>query len=122
MICDDLRLMPSRPPILAEGPRLFPKLVVPVLNSLHQAIWLLPTDEFIHASQERRDKPVLRFRSSDPERFRTNFLARERLLADHIRDEVKRYELPSIEVDGRQTVEEIAQAIHSHFAKYLASN
>jgi hypothetical protein len=122
MICDDLRLMPSRPPILAEGPRLFPRLVMPILTSLHQAIWLLPTDEFIRASQERRDKPVLRFRSSDPERFRTNFLARERLLADYIRREVKRQELPSIEVDGQQTVEEIAQAIHSHFAKYLASN
>jgi hypothetical protein len=26
MICDDLGLMPRRPPILAEGPRLFPKL------------------------------------------------------------------------------------------------
>lgn len=122
MICDDLRLMPSQPPVLAEGPRLFPQLVLSVLTSVQQAIWLLPTDEFIRASQEQRDKPLLRYDSNDPERFRTNFLARDRLLADYIRQEVKRHELPNIEVDGRRTVEEIAQDIYAHFAQYLASN
>jgi hypothetical protein len=51
MICDDIRLMPQRPPVLVEGPRLFTKLVAPVLTSPLQAIWLLPTEAFIHASQ-----------------------------------------------------------------------
>jgi hypothetical protein len=120
MICDDLRLMPLRPPVLAEGPRLFPKLVVPMLTSLYQAIWLLPTDSFIRASQEQRDKPSMRFESSDPERFRANFLERDCLLADYIRREVAQLGLPYIEIDGQRRVEEIADAIQSHFASYPA--
>ncbi|MCI0391374.1 MAG: hypothetical protein MOB07_21745 [Acidobacteria bacterium] len=120
MICDDLRLMPRRPPVLAEGPRLFPKLLMPVLTSPHQAIWMLPTEAFIRASQERRDKPSMRFESSDPERFRANFLARDRLLADHIRGEVVRLGLPHIEIDGQRAVEEIADSIQLHFASHQA--
>jgi hypothetical protein len=38
MILDDLRAMPQRPMILVEGPRLFPKLVAPLLISAHQAV------------------------------------------------------------------------------------
>ncbi|HEV2664480.1 MAG TPA: hypothetical protein VG324_06195 [Blastocatellia bacterium] len=120
MICDDIRLMPQRPPVLVEGPRLFPKLVSPVLTSPRQAIWLLPTEAFIYASQERRDKPSLRVESSDPERFRANFLARDRLLADYIGSEVVKLGLPYIEIDGQRTAEEIADSIQSHFAGYPA--
>jgi hypothetical protein len=117
MICDDLRLMPQYPPVLVEGPRLFPKLIVPVLASLNHAIWLIPTAEFIQASQQRRNKHNFGFGSSNPERFRENFLARERLLADYIGSEVARLELPFIEVDGKRTVEEIADAVEAQFLK-----
>ena len=118
MICDDLRLMPHKPPVLVEGPRLFPKLVVPVLTSLNQAIWLIPTADFARASQERRDKPSGHYGSSNPERLRENFLARERLLAEHIESEVTRLGLPSIKIDGQRTAEEIADEVESHFATY----
>jgi len=120
LICDDLRLMPHKPPVLAEGPRLFPKLIAPVLTSPHQAVWLIPTAAFALASQERRNKPTMRFESSDPERLRENFLARERLLAEHIESEVARLGLPFIEVDGRRTAEEIADEVETHFATYPA--
>lgn len=95
----------------AEGPRLFPKLVVPVLSSLNQAIWLMPTADFANASRERRNKLAWGFESSDPERFRENFLGRERLLADYIESEVARLGLPFIEVNGERTAEEIADAV-----------
>jgi hypothetical protein len=120
MICDDLRLMPRKPPVLAEGPRLFPKLVAPVLTSLNQAIWLIPTADFARSSQGRRDKPTGRFESSDPERLRENFLARERLLAEYIESEVTRLGLLFIEVDGRRTVEEIADEVEAHFTTHPA--
>jgi hypothetical protein len=121
MICDDLRVMPRKPPVLVEGPRLFPKLVVPVLTNLNQAIWLIPTADFARASQERRDKPSGRYGSSDPERLRQNFLERERLLAEYIVSEVARLGLPFIEVDGQRTIEEIADEVERHFSKYPAS-
>jgi hypothetical protein len=118
MICDDLRFMPRKPPVLVEGPRLFPGLVVPVLTSLNQAIWLIPTADFARASQQRRDKPSGRYASSDPERLRANFLERERLLAEYIKSEVARLGLPSIEVDGQRTAEEIADEVEAHFTSY----
>ena len=91
--------------------------MVPVLTSFNQAIWLIPTD-FARASQERRDKPSGRYESSDPERLRQNFLERERLLAEYIVSEVARLGLPSIEVDGQRTIEEIADEVEAHYSKW----
>jgi hypothetical protein len=120
MIVDDLLKMPSHPPILVEGPRLFPALIAPMLTHPTQAIWLLPTADFVHASQQRRDKPTTRFRSSDPERFRLNFLEREWLLREHICGEVKCRGLSWIEVDGSLTPETIADQVQAHFESYLS--
>jgi hypothetical protein len=121
MICDDLRAMPAWPPILVEGPRLFPRLVAPLLADPHQAIWLLPTPEFAQASMARRDKPQGRQASRDPERFRENFLRREALLADYTRQEVLAAGLPMIEVDGTRDAAGVAALVEAHFAPYLAS-
>lgn len=120
MICDDLGVMPRKPPVLVEGPRLFPQLVVPVLTGLNQAIWLIPTAGFARVSRERRGKPSMHHNSSNPERLRENFLARERLLAEYIENEVARLGLPSIVVDGQRTAEEIADEVEAHFSIYQA--
>lgn len=121
MILDDLRGMPARPPILVEGPRLFPALVAPLLTDARQAVWLVPTEAFAATSLARRDKPGGRHLSRDPERFRENFLRRESLLRAHIRGEIAAYDLTLIEVDGSQTIEEVAARVDVHFAAYLAS-
>jgi hypothetical protein len=121
MIMDDLRAMPQRPLILVEGPRLFPTLVAPLLTSAHQAIWLMPTPAFARESAERRDKPQGRFETSDPERFRANFLRRDTLLAEYIRREVTAHGLTMIEVNGSRSPNELADQIDAHFAPYLAS-
>ncbi len=121
MILDDLRAMPKRPPILVEGPRLFPHLVMPALTSRDQAVWLCPTEEFAQAMAAKRDKPQGRFGSSDPERYRQNFLGRERLLRDYIRREVAAYNGARIDVDGAHPMEEIARQVDDRFARYIAS-
>src|SRR5215216_3586745 len=79
LILADLRAMPTRPLILAEGPSLHPQLVAPLLTSRHQAIWLVPTEAFALASAAGRDKPRGRDQASDPERYRRNLLERNRL-------------------------------------------
>jgi hypothetical protein len=119
MILDDLRAMPKGPMILVEGPRLFPKLVSPVLTSHHQAVWLIPTEEFTQVSIAKRDKPQGRFQSSDPERYRQNFLGRERLLRDYIREEVAAHHLARIAVDGTRSVDAVAQLVDEHFDPYV---
>jgi hypothetical protein len=121
MILADLRAMPTRPLILAEGPSLHPKLVAPVLTSRHQAVWLVPTEAFALASVARRDKLRGSDRSSDPERYRRNVLERNRLFAGYVRREVAAQGGALIEVDGAQTVEEVAQRVEEHFAPYLGT-
>jgi hypothetical protein len=122
LILDDLRAMPQRPLILVEGPRLFPKLVASLLTGSHQAVWLTPTSEFARESAERRDKPQGRFETSDPERYRVNFLRRDALLADYIGWEVAAHRLTMIEVDGSRSPDEVADRIDAHFAPCLASH
>ena len=121
LILADLRAMPTRPLILAEGPSLHPKLVAPVLTSRHQAVWLVPTAEFALASVARRDKLRGSDQSSDPERYRRNVLERNRLFAGYIRREVAARGGALIDVDGTQTVEEVARRVEEHFAPYLSS-
>jgi len=121
MILADLRAMPTRPMILVEGPSLHPKLVAPPLTSRHQAIWLVPTEEFSLASVARRDKLRGSDQSSDPERYRRNVLERNRLFAGYIRREVAAQGGALIEVDGTQTIEEVAQRVEEHFAPYLGT-
>lgn len=119
MIVEDLIKMPTRPPVLVEGPRLFPALVAPVLNHPQQALWLLPTEEFAQESLARRNKPTQRSRSSDPERFRRNFVGRDQLLHEYIVAEVHRLGLPWIKVDGSRDPEDIADEVQAHFESYL---
>lgn len=121
LILTDLRAMPTRPLILVEGPNLHPQLVAPLLTSRHQAVWLVPTEEFALASVVRRDKLRGSDRSSDPARYRRNVLERNRLFAGYIRREVAAQGGALIEVDGAQTVEEVAHWVEEHFAPYLGS-
>jgi hypothetical protein len=121
LILADLRAMPPRPLILAEGPSLHPQLVAPVLTSRHQAVWLVPTEAFALASVARRDKLRGSEGSSDPERYRRNVLERNRLFAGYIRREVAAQGGALIEVDGTQTVEEVAHRVAAHFAPYLGT-
>jgi len=121
LILADLRAMPTRPLILAEGPSLHPELVAPLLTNQHQAIWLVPSEAFARASATRRDKPRRRDRSSDPERYRQNQLARDRLFAEQIRRQVAAQGGALIDVDGTQTIEEVARRVEEHFAPYLGT-
>ncbi len=122
LILAGLQAMPTRPLILAEGPNLHPALVAPLLTDQHQAIWLVPSEAFVRVSAARRDKPFGRDRSSDPERYRQNLLERDRLFAEHIRREVAAQGGALIEVDGTQTIEEVAHRVEEHFAPYLGTD
>jgi hypothetical protein len=50
VIVDDLLGLPTAPPVIAEGFRLLPALVKPLLAASGQAVWLLPTPEFHRGS------------------------------------------------------------------------
>ena len=54
LIVDDLLRLPAEPGVIAEGFRLLPRLVQPLLAAPGQAVWLLPTPGFRRAAFDRR--------------------------------------------------------------------
>jgi hypothetical protein len=108
LILEDLLALPENPPILAEGFRLVPRLVSPLLSRSDQAVWLVPTPEFRRTAFDSRgftwDIPR---RTSDPERALTNLLVRDQLFTDQVRKEAAALQLRVIEVDGTLSVDEV---------------
>ena len=107
-IVEDLLALPADPPILAEGFRLLPRLVAPLLSRPDQAVWLLPTPELRRMAFEARGfAEEIPSRTSDPERALANLMERDRLFTGRIADEAVALQLPVIEVDIDKTLEEV---------------
>jgi hypothetical protein len=121
MALEDLLELPQEPPILAEGPWFFPEHVAPLVHSPHQAIWLVPTEDFKRGSAARRDKPAIRHGTSDPERATRNWFARDMLLADHAEAEARVLGLTVWRVDGSKSIEELEASVEAHFGGYAGS-
>src|SRR5690348_16726350 len=68
MIVEDLLRLGSERGIIAEGFRLLPRLVKPLLAAPYRAVWLLPTREFREAAFASRGRRSLAFveRTTDP--------------------------------------------------------
>jgi hypothetical protein len=121
MLVEDLLALPIDTGIVAEGPWLFPELVVPVLSSPRQGLWLVPASEFKQASAARRDKPGFRHETSDPDGATRNWLARDLLLADHVRRSAAALGLTVWEADGSRSPDEMLALAEQHFAPWLSN-
>lgn len=77
MIIEDILRLPKKPGVIAEGFRLAPHLVKPLLAVRSHAVWLLPTPEFRQVVIDSRGGPEWGFlgRTSDPERTLRHRLA-----------------------------------------------
>jgi hypothetical protein len=117
MIVEDLLALPSEPPILAEGFRLLPRLVAPLLSRSDQAVWLVPTPEFRMAAFEARDFTwEIPGRTSDPKRALANLLARDELFTDEVAIEAAALELPTIEVAVGMTMDNLLERVSAALA------
>ncbi len=115
-IVHDLAATPHRPRVVAEGFRLLPHLVKPLLAARERAVWLLPTPAFRRTAFETRGSTwKIAGRTSDPERALGNLFERERMFTDRLRGEVARLELPVIEVDGAMSEDELAGRVATLF-------
>jgi 2-phosphoglycerate kinase len=108
-IIDDLLSLPARRGVIAEGFRLLPHLVRPLLADPARAVWLLPTPEFRRAAFTSRgtlwDIPG---KTSNPERALHNLLERDRMFTERLRAETAYLGLAAIEVDATMTSETLA--------------
>ena len=114
LIVEDLLRLPAETGVIAEGFRLLPQLVKPLLADPGHAVWLLPTPEFRRAAFDNRGWEIPD-KTSDPERARHNLLERDRLFTDRLSEETKRLELPAIEIgvamNEGELVRQVAQAL-----------
>lgn len=119
LVVEDLLALPREPMIVAEGFGLTPELLSPVLSSKRQAIWLVPTKDFKWASMKRRNKPSFRDKTSDPEKATRNLFTRDMLLAEQVKVQAQAHGLKVYEVDGSQSIEEMATLVEQHFEPFL---
>src|SRR6202020_396652 len=69
LIVEDLLRLPAEPGVIAEGFRLLPRLVQPLLAEPGHAVWLLPTPGFRRAAFASRGSMwEIAGKTSDPER------------------------------------------------------
>jgi 2-phosphoglycerate kinase len=114
LIVEDLLRLPAGAGVIAEGFRLLPHLVKPLLAEPGHAVWLLPTPEFRRAAFDGRGWEIPR-KTSNPELARHNLLERDRMFTDRLFEETKRLELPVIEIDTVMNEDELARHVTQAF-------
>lgn len=86
LIVQDLLELAGDGPVIAEGFRLLPRLVEPLVESPQRAIWLLPTPEFRASAFEHRRPAGMPWAfidlTSDPDVALRNLLERDRMFTD----------------------------------------
>ncbi len=95
---DDLLCSSAETPVIAEGFRLLPQLVAPLLTEHNRGVWLLPTPAFRRAAFDSRGWEIPG-KTSNPDRAARNLLERDRLFTNRLREENTRLGLPVIDVD-----------------------
>lgn len=123
---EDLLAMPNEWYIIAEG-NFFPKCVALYISSLHQAIWLVPTEAFCGQIRQMRDAEQARRRerhgvadeSSDPERRLRNLIDRDCRLAQYVKEQAEKLHLPVYAADGSRSLDEVTALVEKHFEPYL---
>ncbi len=112
LIIEDLLALPAEPPILAEGFRLLPRLVAPLVSGPNQAVWLVPTPEFRRAAFDARGFTwEIPQKTSDLERALANLLERDRLFTSVVAREASALQLTVIEVDLDRSVDQLTRLV-----------
>ena len=116
LIIEDLLALPTDQGVIAEGFRLLPHLVKPLLHDPSHCAWLLPTPEFRLAAFESRGTMwSIPNKTSNPKRALSNLLERDRLFTERLQGMVETTGLPAITVDGRLTEEALESCIAGKF-------
>ena len=117
LIVEDLLALSREAGVVAEGFRLLPHLVKPLLADSNHAVWLIPTPEFRKAVIDSRGGSAWGFiaKTSDPERALRNLLERDAMFTDRLKDEAQRLELNIIEVDSTLTDDEVTGRVGELF-------
>ena len=116
LIVDDLLRLSAQPGVIAEGFRLLPHLVRPLLAMPGRAVWLLPTPGFRRAALDSRGSTwEIARRTGDPDKALRNLLERDRMFTERLHGQTKARHLPAIEVDTTMTEDDLAGRVTEAF-------
>jgi 2-phosphoglycerate kinase len=117
LIVQDLLRLPAESGVIAEGFRLLPRLVRPLMADPNHAVWLLPTPEFRRAAFTSRGSLwTIAARTSDPERALGNLLKRDEMFTAVLDEETRSLGLPVIKVDIPMTEDDLARHVAERFS------
>lgn len=125
-VIEDLLALPKDNFIVAEG-NFFPACIAPYLSSPHQAIWLVPTDDFCGRARRQKRAELARRQKrhgvynegSDPEKRLRNIIERDCRLARYVKQQAEEQQLTVHTVDGSQSLDEMTELVERHFDPYL---
>ncbi|MGL4178610.1 MAG: AAA family ATPase [Dermatophilaceae bacterium] len=114
LIVEDLLRLSAESAVVAEGFRLLPRLVGPLLADPTTSVWLLPSPAFRAVALARRGSTwTIPDQTSDPERTRRNLDERDALFTSRLMEETRRLGLPSIslgpEIDEDAVLMQVAR-------------
>lgn len=116
LIVEDLLALPRDRKIMVDGFRLLPRLVRPLIESGHQAIWLISTPAFrLNAFTRRGTLWNIPNKTTQSEKALENHLARESIFAERLKKEAEIEGVTTLLVDGRRTEDELLDDVTSHF-------
>lgn len=121
LVLEDLRRLPADRPVIAEGFRLLPELVLPHLSDVRHGVWLLPTPRFRDEAFARRTgADAFWTRTTDPARALANLLDRDRLFTDELARQTQRTGIGALHVDGTRTAEHMVDDLAHRFGLHRA--
>jgi hypothetical protein len=117
LIIEDILGLPKELGVIADGFRLLPHLVKPLLAEPGHAVWLLPTPKFRQAVFDSRGGAQWGFigKTGSPERALRNLLERDAMFTHRLREEAQRLGLKTIEVDSTVTEDDLAGRVSEAF-------
>ena len=116
LIVEDLLRLPDQPGVIAEGFRLLPRLVQPLLAVPGRAAWLCPTPGFRRAALASRGSlHEIAGKTSDPEKALRNLLDRDRMFTERLWAEATALGLRVIEVNATMTEDDLAGQVTQAF-------
>ncbi len=116
LILEDVEKMEGEETAVIEGTSLLPHLIASQLDSLHEAIWLVPTPTFQQEHYAKRPwiNGILS-QCSNPDQAWENWMQRDILFARWVIQEAKRLDLHIIEVDGSRTIGKTTKLVQAWF-------
>jgi hypothetical protein len=120
MVVNDLAALPGCATVVAEGWGLRPDLVAPLLDAPEQAVFLVPSDEFVERQLATLERAGVFFASvSDPDGAQRNRVARDRLLAHDVLAAAQRCGLRVITITTSLNLAAVTDLVEAQFRPFL---